>query len=159
VLDVGCGTGYHLPRFAAEAERVVGVEPHQSLVTAARRRVAGLDRVTVLPGSAQALPLPDASVDIVHARLAYFFDTGCEPGLRELSRVVRRGGAAFIIDNDPTRSTSIGGSRRPIPESLRRRPTGSSPDMGGRTCAGTCAGGSSAVPTSKPCYGSSSEIG
>ncbi len=51
------------------------------------------------------MPLPDASVDVVHARWAYFFGPGCEPGLRELGRVVRRGGTAFVIDNDATRST------------------------------------------------------
>jgi hypothetical protein len=44
-------------------------------------------------------------VDVVQARWAYFFGPGCEPGLRELDRVVRRAGAAFVIDNDPTRST------------------------------------------------------
>ena len=41
----------------------------------------------------------------MQARWAYFFGPGCEPGIRELDRVVRRGGAAFVIDNDATRST------------------------------------------------------
>ncbi|MGW0227793.1 class I SAM-dependent methyltransferase [Actinopolymorpha singaporensis] len=105
VLDVGCGTGYHLPRFAADAAAVIGVEPHRGLAEQARRRCAGLANVEVRQGSAQALPVPDASVDVVHARWAYFFGPGCEPGLAELSRVVRRGGTAFVIDNDATRST------------------------------------------------------
>ncbi|WP_369853711.1 DUF1698 domain-containing protein, partial [Angustibacter sp. Root456] len=38
VLDVGCGSGYHLPSFAADAARVVGVEPHPPLALAAQRR-------------------------------------------------------------------------------------------------------------------------
>lgn len=106
VLDIGCGTGFHLPRFAASARRVVGVEPHPPLLRAARRRIRRLgDGVVVLRGTAQALPLPSSSVDVVHARWAYFFGPGCEPGLRELSRVLRRGGTAFVIDNDATRST------------------------------------------------------
>jgi hypothetical protein len=49
--------------------------------------------------------LPDASVDVAHVRWAYFFGPGSEPGLRELARVVRRGGTALVIDNDGTRST------------------------------------------------------
>src|SRR3954469_16139786 len=105
VLDVGCGSGYHLPWFAADAARVVGVEPHPPLVELARRRAAGLATVDVRAGTAQRLPLPDASVDVAHARWAYFFGPGSEPGLRELARVVRRGGTAFVIDNDGTRST------------------------------------------------------
>jgi ubiquinone/menaquinone biosynthesis C-methylase UbiE len=79
-------------------------------VQAARRRVAALDdrlrrRTRVLRGTAQALPLPDASVDLAHARWAYFFGPGCEPGLSELARVLRRGGTAVVVDVDPTRST------------------------------------------------------
>ncbi|MBB2900752.1 ubiquinone/menaquinone biosynthesis C-methylase UbiE [Kineococcus radiotolerans] len=109
VLDVGCGTGFHLARFAVHARSVTGVEPHPPLLRLARRRVLdarpGPGAVRVLRGEAGALPLPDASVDVVHARWAYFFGPGCEPGLAELDRVVRRGGTAFVIDNDATRST------------------------------------------------------
>ena len=105
VLDVGCGTGFHLPRFAATARTVTGVEPHPSLLRLARRRTARLAGVSVLPGTAAALPLPPASFDVAHARWAYFFGPGCEPGLAELDRVVRRGGTAFVVDNDATRST------------------------------------------------------
>ena len=116
VLDVGCGTGFHLPWFAETAALVVGVEPHGDLVALARRRTRRLTNVTVLPGAAQALPLPDASVDVVHARWAYFFGPGCEPGLAELDRVVRRGGTAYVIDNDPTRSTFGSWFRRGYPD-------------------------------------------
>lgn len=116
LLDVGCGSGFHLPLWATTAERVVGVEPHPPLAALARRRTRSLPHVTVLEGTAQALPLPDASVDVVHARWAYFFGPGSEPGLRELDRVVRRGGTAFVIDNDPTRSTFGRWFRRGFPE-------------------------------------------
>jgi SAM-dependent methyltransferase len=105
VLDIGCGSGFHLPRFARTARSVLGVEPHPPLVALARRRTARLGSVTVLPGTAQALPVAPASVDFAHARWSYFFGPGCEPGLRELHRVMRRGGTAFVIDNDATRST------------------------------------------------------
>ena len=104
-LDLGCGTGFHLPRWAADARTVTGVEPHPDLAAVAVRRTARLPHVTVRQGTAQDLPLPDSSVDLVQARWAYFFGPGCEPGLAELDRVVRRGGTAFVIDNDATRST------------------------------------------------------
>ena len=116
VLDVGCGTGFHLPLFAETASSVLGVEPHPSLAALARRRVRRHSNVTVLEGNAQALPVPSASVDVVHARWAYFFGPGCEPGLRELDRVVRRGGTAYVIDNDSTRSTFGSWFRRGYPK-------------------------------------------
>lgn len=115
VLDVGCGTGFHLPRFAAVAGSVVGVEPHPDLAALARRRTRSLGNVRVLTGVAQDLPLPDASVDVAHARWAYFFGPGCEPGLAELERVVRRGGTAFLVDNDTSRSAFGGWFRRGFP--------------------------------------------
>jgi SAM-dependent methyltransferase len=115
VLDIGCGTGYHLPGFAARAHRVTGVEPHPGLAGSARARVRGLDNVRVLAGTAQRLPVPDAVVEVAHARWAYFFGPGCEPGLAELDRVMRRGGVAFVIDNDATRSTFGAWFRRSLP--------------------------------------------
>ena len=105
LLDLGCGTGFHLPRWAADARAAYGVEPHPDLCRLAARRTSRLPNVTVLPGTAQRIPLPPASVDVMQARWAYFFGPGCEPGLRELGRVMRRGGTAFVIDNDASRST------------------------------------------------------
>ncbi len=116
VLDLGCGSGFHLPRWAAGARSVVGIEPHRDLVALARRRTRKLEHVRVLQGSAQRLPLADASVDVAQARWAYFFGPGCEPGLRELDRVMRRGGVAFVIDNDARRSTFGSWFRRGYPE-------------------------------------------
>lgn len=111
LLDLGCGTGFHLPMLAREVGpdgSVTGVEPHPPLLSAAHRRIAGRQQgapVEVKAGSAQALPLPADSMDVVHARWAYFFGPGCEPGLAEVARVLRRGGTAFVIDNDATTST------------------------------------------------------
>jgi SAM-dependent methyltransferase len=103
VVDVGCGDGYHLPRFATTARRVTGIEPHPPLVARARGRCQGLDTVTVLGGSAAALPVADDSADVLHARTAYFFGPGCEPGLAEAERVLRPGGVLVIVDLDATR--------------------------------------------------------
>ncbi|MHB1472920.1 MAG: class I SAM-dependent methyltransferase [Dermatophilaceae bacterium] len=117
VLDVGCGSGFHLPRFARTAASVVGVEPYEPLATLARQRISALSlmNASVLKGAAQSLPLADDSVEVVHARWAYFFGPGCEPGLSEVARVLRPGGTAFVIDNDASRSTFGAWFRRAMP--------------------------------------------
>ena len=115
VLDLGCGAGFHLPLFAEDAASVIGVEPHPSLVSLARRRTRGLARVDVREGVAQDVPLPAASVDVLHARWAYFLGPGCEPGLAEVDRVLRRGGCAMVVDNDASRSTFGDWFRRGYP--------------------------------------------
>ncbi|WP_149359965.1 class I SAM-dependent methyltransferase [Lolliginicoccus suaedae] len=102
IVDIGCGTGFHLPLFALQAQAVTGIEPHPPLVAAARERIAGFGNVTVLHGRADAIPLPASSVDIVHARTAYFFGPGCEPGIREALRVLVPGGWLLIVDLDVT---------------------------------------------------------
>lgn len=118
VLDIGCGSGFHLPFFARTARSVVGVEPHPPLVEAAQARVLRDDigtSVEVRAGGAERLPVEADSIDVVHARWAYFFGAGCEPGLAELERVMRRGGAAFVIDNDASRSTFGAWFQRALP--------------------------------------------
>ena len=136
---------------------MIGVEPHPDLVALAARRTRALPNVTVLPGTAQAMPLPDASVDVVHARWAYFFGPGCEPGLRELDRVVRRGGTAFVIDND-AHAVDV---RRLVPARLPEDRPGRRRAVLGRRTAGprrrsTSAGASTPRPTSRPSCASSS---
>jgi ubiquinone/menaquinone biosynthesis C-methylase UbiE len=54
----------------------------------------------VRAGSAEHLPLADASVDVVHARFAYFFPPGADAGLAEVLRVLRPGGRLVVVDND-----------------------------------------------------------
>jgi SAM-dependent methyltransferase len=97
LVDLGCGSGYWLPGYADEAAAVIGIEPDPALVPMAAARDP---RVTVLPGSAEHIPLQDASVDVVHARFAYFWPPRCEAGLAEVRRVLRPGGALVVVDND-----------------------------------------------------------
>lgn len=107
-VDVGCGSGFHLPMLAERAATVLGVDPHPSLVELARRRVARArlgPRVQVNRGSAQRLPIEDASVDLVFSHWAYFFGPGCEPGLAEVDRVLRPGGVQVVVDLDVGAST------------------------------------------------------
>lgn len=114
MLDLGAGTGFHLARFQARARHVIAVEPHDPSRIRAMQRVArlGLERVSVMTGSAERLLLADSSIDVAHARFAYFFGPGSEAGLDELRRVIRPAGTAFIIDNDWHYGTFAGWLRR-----------------------------------------------
>ena len=97
LVDLGCGSGYWLPGYAAQAGAVIGIEPDPALLPLAAARDP---RVRVLPGSAEHLPLGDASVDVVHARFAYFWPPGCAAGLAEVLRVLKPGGTLVVVDND-----------------------------------------------------------
>ena len=97
LVDLGCGSGFWLPGYADEAAEVIGVEPDPALVTLAGARDP---RARVLAGSAEHIPLPSQSADVVHARFAYFFPPDCAAGLAEVRRVLKPGGTLVVVDND-----------------------------------------------------------
>jgi SAM-dependent methyltransferase len=79
---------------------VIGIEPDPALRSAALARASALSAADVLAGSAERIPLPDRSVDVLHARFAYFFPPGGHAGLAEVLRVLRPGGRLVVVDND-----------------------------------------------------------
>ena len=117
VLDLGAGTGFVVPQFAATARHVYAVEPDDASRLLAMERCVrlGIVNASVLSGSAEAIPLRDASVDVAHARFAYFWGPGSEAGIAELDRVLRPGGTAFVIDNDLRTGTFADWLRRVPP--------------------------------------------
>ncbi|GGT04187.1 class I SAM-dependent methyltransferase [Streptomyces chromofuscus] len=72
VLDLGAGTGKLTATLVALGADVIAVEPDPAMLAELRR---SLPAVHSLPGSAEAIPLPDASVDAVLAGNAmHWFD-------------------------------------------------------------------------------------
>lgn len=88
VLDLGAGTGKLTAALSASGADVVAVEPDPAMLTELRR---ALPTVKALPGSAEAIPLPDASVDAVLAGNAlHWFDMAVAGP--EMARVLTAGG-------------------------------------------------------------------
>jgi SAM-dependent methyltransferase len=100
IVDLGCGTGFWLPRYAGQASRVIGIEPDEQVRARAAAAAAGLPGTEVRAGSAEHTGLPDGSADVIHARFAYFFPPGADAGLTEALRVLRPGGHLLMVDND-----------------------------------------------------------
>jgi SAM-dependent methyltransferase len=99
-LDVGCGTG---ALCAAIVDRcspsaVTGVEPSEGFRRTAKENLAG--RAVLHQGSATAIPLDDASVDVVVSGLVLNFVQDQRAALLEMSRVTGNGGtvAAYVWD-------------------------------------------------------------
>ena len=99
VADIGAGTGIltaALDRLGAE---VTAVEPDPDMLAELRRR---LPRVRSAAGSAEELPLPDASVDAVLAGQAlHWFDL--DRAMPQIARVLVPGGvfaALWNVDDD-----------------------------------------------------------
>ncbi|MDX3853415.1 class I SAM-dependent methyltransferase [Streptomyces sp. AK02-01A] len=88
VLDLGAGTGKLTATLVASGAEVIAVEPGPEMLTELRR---ALPAVRALPGSAEAIPLPDGSVDAVLAGNAmHWFDMAVAGP--EIARVLAPGG-------------------------------------------------------------------
>ncbi len=106
VVDVGAGTGRLTLLCAARAAQVHAVEPAAPMRQLLEEKIRGrrLENVDVASGFSDALPLPDASVDLAVSASAFGSDPrrGGEAGLQELQRVVRPGGRIAILwPDDP----------------------------------------------------------
>lgn len=88
VLDLGAGTGKLTASLVGLGAEVVAVEPHPAMLAELRR---GLPDAQALPGSAEAIPLPDSSVDVAVAGNAmHWFDMAVAGP--EIARVLVPGG-------------------------------------------------------------------
>ena len=95
VLDVGAGTGKLTRGLVALGFAVAAVEPGGRMLDQLRLAVP---QAEAHEAPAEALPLPDASVDAAFAAQAYhWFDRG--RALPELHRVVRPGGGIALLWN------------------------------------------------------------
>jgi SAM-dependent methyltransferase len=95
VLDLGAGTGPLSAGLVAAGAHVTAVEPDLAMLTELRARVP---EATALAGAAEAIPLADASVDLVTAGTAYhWFDP--DRALPEIARVLRPGGRLAVLYN------------------------------------------------------------
>jgi ubiquinone/menaquinone biosynthesis C-methylase UbiE len=97
ILDVGCGTGRLLR--AAHVRwpnaQLIGVDPAEGMIEVAGQLAPG---ITFSVGSAQALPIPDASVNVVLSTLSFHHWGDQAAGIREVARVLRPGGRFFLAD-------------------------------------------------------------
>ncbi len=103
ILDIGAGPGHLAVELASRHSgvRVAGVDPdpEMSALAAGRAAEAGVgDRVRLVPGTAEALPFPDQSFDVVTSTLSLHHWDDADQGLKEVRRVLRPEGRAVIYD-------------------------------------------------------------
>ncbi len=109
VLEAGCGEGYGADLLASVARRVVAVDYDPTTVAHVRRRYP---RVQVVAANLVALPMPDASVDVVvnFQVIEHLWD---QPQfITECLRVLRPGGR--LLMSTPNRITFTPGSDVPL---------------------------------------------
>ncbi|HSF07433.1 MAG TPA: methyltransferase domain-containing protein [Methylomirabilota bacterium] len=103
VLDVGCGAGIDTilaARAVGRGGRVIGLDMTPSMVERTRQHAAeaGLANVEVREALMEAIPLDDASVDVVVSNGVLNLSTRKSRALAEMLRVLRAGGRLALAD-------------------------------------------------------------
>ncbi len=101
VLDVGCGAGWLARLLAARVPqgRVVGMDVADEMVRRARRNCADVDNAMFVNGSVEEIPWEGQFFDKVISVESSYYWPDPAAGLREIFRVLREGGSAWILIN------------------------------------------------------------
>jgi ubiquinone/menaquinone biosynthesis C-methylase UbiE len=102
-VDVGCGPGRLVIALARRSSdlHVTGVDLSDDMLTQGQdnaRRAGVADRVSFRYGDAQAIPFPDASLDLVVSTLSLHHWSDPVAVLDEIARVLRPGGSFLVFD-------------------------------------------------------------
>jgi SAM-dependent methyltransferase len=95
VVELGAGTGKFTELIASSGARIVAVEPVAGMREALMRSCPSVE---VVDGTAEQIPLPDASADAVVVAQAFHWFAGAL-ALPEIHRVLRPGGVLGLIWN------------------------------------------------------------
>jgi ubiquinone/menaquinone biosynthesis C-methylase UbiE len=99
MLDVATGTGIvaeAAAQIVGHSGSVIGVDVSRGMLAVAERRLAPLRNVTIKVMDAQALDLPNASVDAITCSLAMILFPDPAQALREIYRVLRPNGYVSV---------------------------------------------------------------
>lgn len=97
VLDIGCGTGRLLSKVgtAMPGATMAGIDRSAGMLSAARRIRPAL---LLSRGTAEALPYPDGSFDLVTTTVSFHHWSDKPAALGEVRRVLRPGGLLALAD-------------------------------------------------------------
>ena len=105
VLDVACGTGV-VARLASQrvgaTGTVAGLDVNPGMLAVARSATPPGRPIQWHEATAEAMPLPDASFDVVLCQMGLQFVPDKQAALREMRRVLARGGRLILNVPGPT---------------------------------------------------------
>jgi ubiquinone/menaquinone biosynthesis C-methylase UbiE len=98
IVDVGCGPGTAVRRAARLGGSVIGVDPAPVMLRVARILTRSTEAIRYATGSAESLPLPDASVSVLWTIASVHHWEDLDAALGEVQRVLSPAGRLVAIE-------------------------------------------------------------
>ena len=108
VLEIGIGSGLNLPFYSSNARQVIGLDPSPKLLAMARRASRLNSRpVEFIEGSAEQIPLEDASADTIVTTWTLCSIPVVLAALDEMRRVLRPTGRLLFVEHGQAPDTNV----------------------------------------------------
>lgn len=100
VLEIGIGSGLNLPFYGSQVQEILGLEPSARLSAMAQRLAEQSNAPTTLvAGSAESIPLENASIDTVVTTWTLCSIPDAARALAEIRRVLKPSGQLLFVEH------------------------------------------------------------
>jgi len=106
VLEIGVGSGLNLPLYTDRATEILGLDPHPRLLAMAAEKPRSIPS-KLIEGSAESIPLDNASIDTVVSTWSLCTIPDVAAALAEIRRVVKPDGQLLFVEHGLAPENSV----------------------------------------------------
>lgn len=106
VLEIGVGSGLNLPLYTNRATEILGLDPHPKLLAMASQKSRPIPS-RFIEGSAESIPLDDATIDTVVTTWSLCTIPDVVAALAEMRRVIKPYGQLLFVEHGQASENSV----------------------------------------------------
>lgn len=100
IADIGAGTGYITEGAIDKNVKVIAVDQSSLMLNEMKKKFSATDRIDYRVGDSDRLPIEDCEVNYAFANMYLHHVENPENAIKEMSRILKKGGKLFITDLD-----------------------------------------------------------
>lgn len=99
-IDLGAGTGFITEGLVGKVRKVIAIDESPSMLDSMKEKFSSISNIEYLQGESEKLPIGDGEVNYVFANMYLHHVERPEYAIREIYRVLSKGGRVVITDLD-----------------------------------------------------------
>lgn len=96
LVDIGAGTGRMAPLYESKWESFILLDPSKEQLQTAQQKLSHPEKAEFMIGSAESIPLPDASCDAAISTRVFHYIADPRRAIREIRRILAPGGYCIL---------------------------------------------------------------